>query len=115
MLFDTDDLVFEPDAIGYVAALEAMDEDERRLYVSGLHRYRRTLANSDGVIVSTDRLAEEARGVNSVVGLAYNAVSAEMVDFADVALSTTSRRSSSVTIAYLERTPTHSRDFTGSG
>ena len=111
VLFDTDDLVFDPDAIGHVAALEEMDEDERRLYLSGLHRYRRTLANTDGVIVSTDRLAEEARVVNSVVDLAYNAVSAEMADLADEARSAASQRASSVTIAYLSGTPTHNRDF----
>ena len=111
VLFDTDDLVFDPDAIDHVAALEEMDDDEQHLYLSGLHRYRRTLANTDGVIVSTDRLAEEASVVNGVVGLAYNAVSAEMVDLADAARPTASRRSSSVTIAYLSGTPTHNRDF----
>jgi glycosyltransferase involved in cell wall biosynthesis/SAM-dependent methyltransferase len=112
VLFDTDDLVFEPDAAPYVAALVDMDMNERALFLNGLARYRRTLSAVSAATVSTESLAEAAAGIVGRVAIAPNAVSDEMVRGADVARF--SRRTPDATrlaIAYFSGTATHNRDF----
>lgn len=109
--FDTDDLVFQPAALPYVAALDNLSADERALYVDGIHRYRRSMSELDGVTVSTDFLTEAAVAVARQVEIVPNAVSDEMVRLADSALRLPAPRSELVTIAYLSGTPTHDRDF----
>lgn len=114
VVFDTDDLVFDPDAAVHVAALTEMDEMDRSLFVHGLRRYRRTLRASDGVLVSTDPLREAAEGLHDNVEVAYNAVSDEMVRLSDAAARLRERGADArrrVTIAYFSGTPTHNRDF----
>ena len=112
VLFDTDDLVFDPDVLEHVALLSRMNDEDRRLFVSGVHRYRRTIAAVDAAIVSTDALAEHARRFNRSVAIAYNVVSDEMVRLAHAAATgAIPRTSGPLTIAYLSGTPTHERDF----
>jgi glycosyltransferase involved in cell wall biosynthesis len=112
VIFDTDDLVFDPNALAHVAALEDMDSAERQLYVAGVGRYRHTLEAVAAATVSTEALAEEARRVVPAVEVSYNAVSAEMVDLAEAARVERSQRvCETVTVAYLSGTPTHNRDF----
>ena len=117
VIFDTDDLVFDPEATTHVAALEDMDEASKRLFVSGLTRYRRTLRESDAVIVSTDALRGFAETAHDRTFVAYNAVGDEMVHLAEAAVRRQERQArgaaagDAVTIAYMSGTPTHNRDF----
>ena len=115
VLFDTDDLTFDPEAAPYVAALEAMSEDDRELYVRGLHRYRATMSRCDAVIVSTKPLARLAREVHDNVVVAPNVASSALAAAADEARERIGRGASSaggpLTVAYLSGTPTHDRDF----
>jgi glycosyltransferase involved in cell wall biosynthesis/SAM-dependent methyltransferase len=115
VLFDTDDLVFEPEAREHVAAILEMEEAERALYVHGLKRFQRTLRQCDGVIVSTEPLREAASRYHEHVELAFNVVSDEMTRGADAAVAgrrhREARASETVTIAYFSGTPTHNVDF----
>jgi glycosyltransferase involved in cell wall biosynthesis len=111
VLFDTDDLVFEPEAHEHVAALRELDEAERSLYVHGLRRFRQTLRECDGVLVSTEPLRRAASRYHDRVEVAYNAVSDEMVRYADVALAAVASDEKAVTISYFSGTPTHNVDF----
>ncbi len=98
VLFDTDDLVFDPG----LPQRPTVGVDEVRAC-------RQTMKRCDGVVVSTEYLAERARAVNPRVGVVHNLVSLEMVEQAGA----TPRESSEehVTLAYLSGTPTHDRDF----
>jgi glycosyltransferase involved in cell wall biosynthesis len=111
VVFDTDDLVFEPEAQEHIAVLRALDKVERAVYVHGLKRFRRTMRECDGVFVSTDSLRVAASRYNDRVEVAYNAVSDEMVAQADEALATASNEGRGVTIGYFSGTPTHDVDF----
>jgi len=116
VIFDTDDLVFDPAAAIYVAALDDMDALERNLYIDGLVRYQKTLLKCDAVLVSTESLQREAMKLHKHVFFAPNVVSVEMLRGADSALAISSayRRSSfddSVVIGYFPGTRTHSKDF----
>ena len=115
VLFDTDDLVFDPEARGHVAALLEKEESERALYVHGLKRFQRTLQECDGVLVSTEPLREAASRYNPNVEIAYNVASDEMTRQADVAVAGRRHRETheadTVTIAYFSGTATHNVDF----
>jgi glycosyltransferase involved in cell wall biosynthesis len=110
VLFDTDDLVFEPEAAAAVP-MDRVDDAGRDALIDEIRRLRRTLEEADGVIVSTDFLAARARRLNPNVHVIYNVVSREMVEQAERILAEGSRKDSPVTIAYLAGTPTHARDF----
>jgi glycosyltransferase involved in cell wall biosynthesis len=111
LVFDTDDLIFEPDLIGYFAVFEGWPERELMLEVATLERYRRTLEACDAATVTTEPLREHARRHTHDVHVVANAVSEEMVRLADRALASRDERAATLTIAYLSGTRTHNRDF----
>ena len=116
VLFDTDDLVFDPSAAQYDAVLEQMDEGKREAYIGGLFRLQRTLQACDAVIVSTESLRRLALSFHSDVVVVPNAVSMAMVRGADSALqekasSSIGKPYDTVTIGYFSGTATHNRDF----
>jgi glycosyltransferase involved in cell wall biosynthesis len=111
VLFDTDDLVFEPELASHLAFMANWPEASRRKEIAELDGYRRTLEAADGVTVSTEPLAEHARRRNERVTVIFNAVSQEMVGLADEALSRSDAPRSEVCIAYFSGTRTHNRDF----
>jgi glycosyltransferase involved in cell wall biosynthesis len=114
VLFDTDDLIFEPELAGSFAFLEGWPKKGRRSEIQKLERFKRTLEACDGAVVSTEPLAGYAGRRTDRVGVVFNAVSGEMVRLADEALGVSSgprSGDSHVTIAYLSGTRTHNRDF----
>jgi glycosyltransferase involved in cell wall biosynthesis len=112
VLFDTDDLVFEPEAQRHVKALLEMDEDERTRFSHSLRRLQRTLEACDGALVSTEPLRKAASRYNANIEVAYNVASDEMTRQADAAVaSRRARESETVTIAYFSGTATHNVDF----
>jgi len=117
VLFDTDDWVFDSEAFRYIAALQEMASRDRSLYRQGLVRYRETIARCDGLLVSTQTLADLAIGLHKEVRVLPNVVSREMVELAIAARAGTSFRRTAdpyqgrVTLGYFSGTPTHNRDF----
>jgi O-antigen biosynthesis protein len=114
VIFDTDDLIFEPELGQYFAFLEGWPEKGRRSEIEKLDRFRKTLEACGVATVSTEPLREYAGKRTEQVEVVFNSVSEEMVGLAEEAL----RRSGGappedgeVTIAYLSGTRTHNRDF----
>jgi glycosyltransferase involved in cell wall biosynthesis len=113
VIFDTDDLIFEPELGHHFAFLEGWPEQGRRSEIEKLDRFRRTLEACGGATVSTEPLKHYAGKRTEPVEVVFNSVSEEMVRLADEALagSADSPSGSEVTIAYLSGTRTHNRDF----
>jgi glycosyltransferase involved in cell wall biosynthesis len=112
VLFDTDDLVFDPGVRPpYTQALQR--GTDRETFVESLHRFRATLELCDGAVVSTDPLASRAQAVNPRVGVVYNAVGSALVAAADAARAAgaATRPAGEVTIGYFSGTPSHDADF----
>jgi glycosyltransferase involved in cell wall biosynthesis len=105
VVFDTDDLIFEPETALELPFLGYLSAD--------MERQRRTMREADAGTVSTEFLAERARAVNRSVRVVFNAVSDEMTYLAERALAAAPARLAGdvVTIAYLSGSPTHQRDF----
>jgi GT2 family glycosyltransferase len=110
VVFDTDDLVFEPSVTRHVPALDDMTVYERTLYHEGLTRYRDTLLRCDAVIVTTEALRAHAEELHPTVFVVPNAVSSEMVRLANGARQASAERDQ-VAIGYLSGTKTHNKDF----
>ena len=114
VIFDTDDLIFEPELGHYFTFLEGWPEQGRRSEIEKFDRFRGTLEACGGATVSTEPLREYAAKRTEPVEVVFNSVSEEMVRLADDALgrSGASRPGDGeVTIAYLSGTRTHNRDF----
>ena len=105
VVFDTDDLVFDP------LAEDELPRRSRR--GDGVARQRQTLVRCDAVTVTTAPLAELAGLLNPRVLVEPNVVSSQMVSLADTALERADarERSEEVQIAYLSGTSTHDTDF----
>jgi O-antigen biosynthesis protein len=115
MLFDTDDLLFEPELTHHLAFARNWPEADLQKLVEKRDRYRRTLDVCDGATVSTEPLALHARRHVARAMVTPNAVTAEMVQRADGVLSSFSakfrRLRRRVTVGYFSGTRTHDRDF----
>jgi glycosyltransferase involved in cell wall biosynthesis len=114
VLADVDDLVFDPDRAHLIGGVDLLGDAERRAYLAAVEALGRTVAEVDGVLVSTDALAEEVARVNARVGVAYNVVSAEMVE-RGLRAAEARRGSDGVVLAYLSGTATHDRDLREAG
>jgi glycosyltransferase involved in cell wall biosynthesis len=116
VVFDTDDLIFEPELTRNFAFLDDVSESVRETWQKRLHGFQATLVACDSAIVSTEPLAAYARRRVARVDVVYNAVSSQMIQDADAALDSRSHAEREadgrlVTIGYLSGTPSHNRDF----
>ncbi|HHX47601.1 MAG TPA: glycosyltransferase, partial [Brevibacterium sp.] len=66
VLFDIDDLIFDPSLRGSVAGLEGMPAEEEDLWWRGVARYRTTLEACDGYVGSTNLLTKRAESLTGL-------------------------------------------------
>jgi GT2 family glycosyltransferase len=114
LLFDTDDLLFEPYPGKSVLDLLELPDVERQVLADRIEEHSRAMAMCDAVLVPTEPLGELARELNPRVYVIPNAASREMVRLADEALDWEDEKGDArpvVTIAYFSGSPTHDRDF----
>lgn len=111
VLFDVDDLIFDPELEAEIPALQILAGDARELWLQGVHRYRTTMELCDAFVGSTERLCEHASAVTALPSFRFaNGAGIVMSRLADSAL----RRgptSGPVRVGYLSGTDTHDRDW----
>lgn len=114
-VFETDDLVFDPDLLYQLEDANSGEEELRQVYKEMMHQYQRAIARVDGVSTSTANLKRsiEQRFPGTPVALLPNRASAEMERQAaeTLAAATDERDRSVVRLGYLSGTKTHQRDF----
>lgn len=112
VVFDVDDLVFEPDLVHRVDPVQTMSEEDAACYYEGVWRYRQTLLASDYVVTSTEYLADLARKLGKVAFVHRNGLSRWMIDMAerlrDVGGAAADDR---VVLGYGSGTETHRKDL----
>jgi glycosyltransferase involved in cell wall biosynthesis len=112
VLFDVDDLVFEPDLTHYVDALKYMSPEALELYHDGVRRNLKTLLACDAVLTSTELLADFARQRGKPAFVLRNALSKEQTEVAEQALrQKPAVLSDRLIIGYASGTATHDADF----
>jgi glycosyltransferase involved in cell wall biosynthesis/2-polyprenyl-3-methyl-5-hydroxy-6-metoxy-1,4-benzoquinol methylase len=115
VIFDTDDLVFDEEKIGYIRALQWMPKDEVDLYYDGVRRYYRTLSLCRFATVTTEPLREAIQRLLPQIQcfITSNALSDAQIMQAEEALKIdrSAIDQNVVRIAYFSGTHTHNVDF----
>jgi hypothetical protein len=111
VLFDADDLIFDPDIACDLPAVAAMAPSVRTQYLDGVHRYRTMLEACDAFVASTPMLA---RHTHELTGLPVhrfdNGVGLVLGRLADVELQRP-RKGGRVRVGYFSGTDTHDHDW----
>ncbi|MGE3619120.1 MAG: glycosyltransferase [Acidimicrobiia bacterium] len=111
VLFDVDDLIFDPDLAAEIPALRVLPPDEAALWLDGVRRYRTTMEEADAFVGSTAALCAHAE---AAVGLPAhrwaNGVGLLLARRSDVELRRP-RRPGPRRVGYLSGTTTHDRDW----
>lgn len=113
VIFDTDDLVFEPELVAWHRAVKKLSPSEQVQHLDGVRGYLMTLLACDAVTVATPPLAELAtkRGKHAFVH--RNALGNEMQELADQLHEQRKSRlvNSKIIVGYGSGTATHEIDF----
>lgn len=111
VLFDIDDLVFDPDEMDHIAFLRTMESGRRALFRDSVRRHQRALEICDAVIVTTEALAAAARRLGKPAWVHRNAPSLELIALSENARRSRKRVDEKIVIGYASGSPTHDRDF----
>lgn len=110
VVFDIDDLIFDPDLDG-VHGLDALSEDERRLWWRGVARYRTTMEVCDAYVGSTTALCEHVTAVTGLPSYRFaNGVGQSLARLSERELAR-DRSAGALRIGYFSGTDTHDADW----
>ncbi|MFL6205014.1 MAG: glycosyltransferase [Acidimicrobiales bacterium] len=111
VLFDVDDLIFDPGIAAEIPALRLLPPDEAALWLEGVRRYRTTMESCDAFIGSTPALVAHARDVVGMDAYLFeNGVGTALGVASDIALRRP-RRPGPLRVGYLSGTTTHDDDW----
>ena len=112
VLFDVDDLIFDPAIADEIPALSILPADEADLWMQGIKRYRTTMEACDGFIGSTTGLCVHAASVTGLpVHRFANGVGQVVGSLSDDARRRP-RTPGPPRVGYLSGTDTHDHDWT---
>jgi glycosyltransferase involved in cell wall biosynthesis len=113
VIFETDDLIFEPDLYRSIAYLDTLSPDAAQRFRSSLDAQAKSFALSDAILTTTQYLADAAAKHGKPVFIQRNACSAEMLRTAEAAYERRLNRiaTGEVVIGYFSGTGSHNRDF----
>ena len=110
-IFDIDDLVFEPESIGFVHVVKTFSEAELALYKDGVERYRQTLLACDRATCTTSFLAQRIAQLGQRVDVIPNSLNQDQLSIARALPLRADRDSDKVRIGYFSGSNTHQVDF----
>ncbi len=113
-IFDIDDLVFEPESIGFVHVVKTFNDAERSLYKDGVERYRQTLLSCDRATCTTPFLARRIAQLGKRVDVIPNSLNQEQLAVARALPIKPNQDSDEVRIGYFSGSNTHQVDFEAS-
>ena len=111
LIFDTDDLIFEPDLVHTQRGIDRLSPSEQEQHLGGVRRYLQTLKACDAVTVATPFLAELAAQHGKPAFVHRNALGREMLAAGESTPRADEAPSERVVIGYGSGTPTHDADF----
>lgn len=114
LIFDIDDLVFEPDMIHWIDATTSMSEKELKLYEDGVNRYLKTLESCEYILTPTECLANFAKKRGKKAFIDRNILSKELLEISENAYLQRLHNnivSERIILGYFSGTNTHNRDF----
>jgi SAM-dependent methyltransferase/glycosyltransferase involved in cell wall biosynthesis len=116
LVYEIDDLVFDPTALPQIAAATRLNDHDLTVYLNGMAGYRDFIRRCDYFIGSTQHLAEAARPLGVMPYVVRNGLSDRQAELANVALQRKRiqarfQRDDAVILGYLSGSPTHIDDF----
>jgi glycosyltransferase involved in cell wall biosynthesis len=111
LVYDIDDLVFDPSFADRIDAFRRMGPYQRRLHVEAIERRRELLLACDLVTVSTAPLAKIAERLGRPAAVIPNSINGEQMQVAAELAAAPPRRRDGVVIGYFSGSATHQRDF----
>ena len=111
VVYDIDDLVFDPGLADSIDAVRRMNRDDRRSFVESMARRRRLLLAADLVTVSTAYLARTVGRLGRPSVVIPNSINGEQQRVAAKIAAAGPQPHDGVRIAYFSGSPTHQKDF----
>ncbi|GIV30322.1 MAG: hypothetical protein KatS3mg028_1388 [Bacteroidia bacterium] len=111
VLADVDDLIFLPDSYQWIDSPDFSDPIRLRLYQETLSKNRITLEHCDGVLASTEFLANQVSQIQKPAWVHRNGFSLEMAYLSENARTATKTIDNLIILGYASGTPTHNQDF----
>ncbi len=111
VLFDVDDLIFDPDLAPEIPALQILPPEEAALWMRGVSRYRTTMEACDAFVGSTAMLCQHAEAVVGIPAYVFpNGVGRRLGQLSDDA-ARRPRSPGPRRVGYLSGTKTHDHDW----
>jgi len=115
LVFDIDDLVFDPDLVSLIDGFRLLSQVDRKQYLEGVEGYRRLLLECDSVSVTTPFLAAEVGKLGKPTCVVRNSLNKEQLTIAEQLLARKGLEGGpqvrSLVIGYFSGSRTHQRDF----
>ena len=117
VVFETDDLVFDPEVYDHIGFVDTLTPDQARNYQQDLVRQADTFSSCDCVLTTTQFLAQEAQHRGKPAYVHRNAPSAEMFRISEQAYEAHRHGVGQeddehvIVIAFFSGTGSHNRDF----
>lgn len=114
VVFDIDDLVFDPELAAELPGLRGLSADARRLWVDGVRRYRATLEECGRALGSTPEIVRRMRAIGIDARIHSNGVGTALAVASEMARrSRSSRTTNHFRVGYFSGTDTHDEDLEG--
>ena len=111
VLFDADDLIFDPSIADHIPALKILPPTEAAHWLEGVHRYRTTLEHCDGFIGSTPALVESVRALTGLPAWCFPNGIGKVLAVRSAQALHRPRSDGPPRLAYLSGTDTHDLDW----
>jgi glycosyltransferase involved in cell wall biosynthesis/SAM-dependent methyltransferase len=111
IVFDVDDLIFEPECVGFVRVVNGFSAPERAEYLRGVEQYRKLLLAADYVTCPTRFLAERIEQLGSRAAVIPNSLNRRQIEIAHRLRVREKTNSAAVRVGYFSGSNTHQVDF----
>jgi len=111
VIFDTDDLVFEPTMASYDNLLATMSDEQAKHYRQSIHLRAQTLSHCDYALTATQFLADRLRRHGKQTFITRNSLNDELVQISEDAYRRRAPQEHRVVIGYFSGSPSHDQDF----
>lgn len=110
VVFDVDDLVFEPDLVSFIHGVKELSQEQQAEYARGVQMYRRMLLACDMATVTTEPLKLAVEKLGKPVAVIPNCLNATQVALAE-SLRAGRKANRVARVGYFPGSRTHQRDF----
>lgn len=111
VIFDVDDLVFEPDLIDQIDGVRLLSPAEKERYIEGVHAYRKLLIASDFVTAPTEYLRTRVEAIGRPAFVISNSINDAQFSIAEQLAMEGKKKGGPLRIGYFSGSRTHQADF----